>query len=392
MPRLRSIIEFGTSKIICMIDSTNVRGIDVPSSSCVRYDGIINGEWADKKSLFEYVSKAVEMAESRIKKQVRNIEIGIPASFAKIVPVTLKCPTQGNRVSIDDVNRIVQTGMPKVGKSWSLIEARSGYYIDDTGELYIDPPINLRSQNIEACICYMYARASFINEMVDLFDEMHIDVDGFLFENISQAMRFIPQAARDKCCILVDVGYEDTAVSVVFGDAVLNYEVIHCGGSKIVTDLQTNLGIDSTLAENLKRGYSFGLSIGKESKSYGKNAAGKMICFDHKPVRLSIEKSTLFLVNEILYVLEDCRKFITPTTPIFMMGAGLKMRNVDSFIAAKFGRKVNIQMSDDTYALSPVYNTAVALLDNRDDTVYHLGDDAAGADSPVDKLRNLFRR
>lgn len=395
MPRVRSVIEFGTSKIVCMIDSENIRGIDVPSSSCVRYEGIVDGAWADFGGLSAAVREAIELAEGRIKKQIRNVEIGVPAAFEKVVAVNTRRTIQGNRVSIDDINMLIQAGMPRSSKEWELIDARPGYFIDDMGELYIDPPVNMRSKYIEGCICYMYAKSSFVNEMVELFDSLHIEVDNFLFENLSQALRYIPQDARDKCCILLDVGYENTAVSVVFGDAVLSYDVIYYGSAKIVRDLQNNLGIDAVLAENLKRGYSFGLNIDKEGRTYGKNAAGKMICFDHRAVKMSIEKSTSFLVNEVRYVLEDFKKYITPRTPIYLIGAGLQMRSIESFLVNRFNRKVNVQTNDDTYSLPSVYNTALALLDNRADTVYHLeddGTDVGGVGAKASRLLEIFKR
>jgi hypothetical protein len=120
-----------------------------------------------------------------------------------------------------------------------------------------------------------------------------------------------------------------------------------------------------------------------------------MICFDHRAVKMSIEKSTSFLVNEVRYVLEDFKKYITPRTPIYLIGAGLQMRSIESFLVNRFNRKVNVQTNDDTYSLPSVYNTALALLDNRADTVYHLeddGTDVGGVGAKASRLLEIFKR
>lgn len=368
----KAVIEFGTSKIICLIDSANIKGTDIPGAACVRYDGIKQGQWVNRKALQDDVALAIDNAEDRIKRQIKSVEVGIPGVFTKVVTVETKKAVRGNVVTKEMIDGMIREVAPRGGKRWQLMQVRPAYFLDDRGELYIGAPIGRHTQYLEGCFCYMYANIEFLQDVSKLLDTLRIGIDRFVFENVAQAMYYIPAKARDEMAIVADIGYQDTSISVIYGDAVMAHSVIFAGGATLVEDLKTELNVDEVMAENLKRSYIFGISADRGAVAYAKNAMGKMGSVQSNRVKQVLERSLGLICSDIKAVIKNYGNMIRPGTPVYIMGAGVRMRGTEVFLSARLGRRVYVMAADKVYPLPPVYNSAIALLDNDNSSVYDL--------------------
>lgn len=391
MAQGKAAIEFGTSKVICLIEGQKNSGISIPGSACVRYDGLQEGEWVNYRYVSETVQNAVEMAEDRVGRQLRSAIVGIPGCFTHIVMGTAKRVMPEGRVEHEDIRKMLQMAMPKVGDSKVLVNARPGYFLDDKEELYIDPPVGLRTRRLKGYLCYAFADKKFLSNVANLLGHLHIQIHSFQFENQAQAMFYIPQKNRDRCAILLDIGYRDTNVSVVFGDSILAHDVLYMGGETLVDALEKELEIDPILAENLKRSYIFGIGMDSQSQSYAKNEQGKMVSVDARRIRRIVEEFANQLCREIGEILKDFGPLFTPDTPVFLVGGGMRMRGAETYLSARLSRPVYVETKSKSLAFSPVYNSALALLDNTQQAVYDLKDEGLPT-SIGKKILGVFHR
>ncbi len=60
---------------------------------------------------------------------------------------------------------------------------------------------------------------------------------------------------------MLDIGYYNTGVSIVYGDTLLAHSTIELGGSTISNRLMNRFGLGEKLAESLKRRHIFGIEV-----------------------------------------------------------------------------------------------------------------------------------
>lgn len=373
---MRSVVEIGTSKIICIIDGRKDKNTEMPGISLVRYSGIKNGGWADIREAADAIREAIEQAEAKQKKQIRIADVSVPGVFTKIALGYGKRQMQSYRVSPEEIDGIVEASVPRLAKTWTLVDVAAAYFTDDKGETYFDKPVNVRTSYLEACVSYMFASSAYIRDIQSVFDGLHIDIGRLIFENYAQALYLIPQEARDGCAVMIDVGHYDTNVSVIFGDAILAHDVFHYGGVTITESLCRSLTVDEGTAESLKKNYIFGIGVDRESFFYGKSPQGKMMSFDGVAVKRVIEGSVRRICEDLEIVLRSYGNFITRATPLFITGFGLRIRGVENFMKSIMNRTIYVLADSNQPLISPLYNSAAALLDNTSESVYDIGRNA----------------
>ncbi len=391
MSRVRSVIEIGSSKIICLTEKLNHQGMDIPASACVRYDGIIGGKWVNSRSVRESIESAISNAEAKLGTQIRSAYVGVPGCFIKVIAAQGTKHMAAGKVTAEEIDIMQNKLIPQMGSDWFLLEIDPLYFLDDKEDLYINAPFNLRTSRLTACFSFIYASKEFVQEIEGTFNELHIGIERYICEARAQGLRYIPSRERDNCALLLDIGYHTTDLSIVFGDGIMAHSAVFAGGSDIAAELQRILGIDAALAENLKRSHIFGIKAEKGSKTYGKNADGRMVSFDAHLVGSIIEDTSENICKKILEKITKYTKYITRTTPVYLIGGGLAMYGADTFLSMHLERNVSIAKYDKRISLPPIYNSALALLDNNVLSVYHLNQQNVSR-SVLEKVKNIFQR
>lgn len=389
MAYANTVLEFGTSKIACLTLARG-KGMDLPNASCVRYSGIQHGSWVEPAGLRPAIEQLIDLSEKKTGRQITNATVGIPGAFCFFCLGESTCTPQTGRVGREDIERMVQRALPGNDSDWTLSEITPAYFLDQAGELYANAPIGRHIARLTGVFSYLYVKKSFLSDVEDALNALRIHPTAFVSEAHAQAMYCIPAQKRDAGAILMDVGYYDTNLSVVFADAILAHRCIHMGGASLTDDLQMQLGLDPVVAESIKRSYIFGIYSEKGARIFGKDAAGRMQSCDHAAVRHVIESTSALLCDRVNAVLRDFSEYISRTTPVYLTGAGLAMRGADAFVRARTGRRTTDVLLLQRDALSPVYHTSLALLDNHIPSVYHLNS-VDMQNSLLDKMKRFFR-
>lgn len=373
MGNLNAIVEFGTSKIICLLDSKASKDLDMPASSCVRYEGMRKGSWINSETLFSGLELAVETAEKRASRQIHSIFCGLPASCAFVETREIPSAVQGGSVTAELLNRMAESGKRSDPKL-VLTDVRPVYFLDDQGELYVDLPIGVCTHQLKAVFSYVYAKRKFAEDVSSMLDGMHIFVDRYLYEPYTQAVKMIPAKERMNTVILLDVGYQETSVSVVYNEAVLGSVMIGMGGQTFVNDLIGQLHVSPEVAEHLKRNHSFGLSVNNGSLAYAKNADGRMESYDQGMVNDILEARMYRFADAVKTALSAFvrKRILSRNAAVYLCGAGLHMRGADVFLQNCIHKRVQRCQLKKRSSFAPVYNTAITLLESSRDEAYDL--------------------
>jgi len=368
-----AVLEFGTSKIVCIIDKTSTESVaEYPGAAYMRYGGIKNSKWGSFCEVPKLLEQVVEEAEDKIKKQIGSIIVGLPPCFTHIERVEGRVQTEKGKISKRDIANLIKQIAPHGDQNWVLADVRPAYFVDDTGTVYIDPPYEQPSRFVHACFTFAYGYKPFMDDVFEMISALHISVERFVPETVAAAAHIIPQDVRDNTAILMDIGYFDTSLSAVFADCVLESNVLHMGGANVIAALRKTLGVDVTLAESLKRGHYFGIDIDDTSRVYGKNSKGRMEFFDARTVKRAIETVVDDIADSCKDKLREYRGLISPNAPVYVTGSGIAAAGLDNFLRNKLGREVFIHTELPETTISQVYYNAMCLLDKKASQVYDL--------------------
>lgn len=81
-----AILDIGSSKVICLICGTDGRdNIIVQGAGIKEYPGYKRGAFSDEQLLSDAIVEALGAAEAEARHRVRDISVGVPAPFTRLV-------------------------------------------------------------------------------------------------------------------------------------------------------------------------------------------------------------------------------------------------------------------------------------------------------------------
>ncbi len=263
------------------------------------------------------------IAERKARKRVKEIYVGLPGVFSKVVCRSGNIETRTGVVTRGDVERLIQDADTfAVETKYSVVTSTPIFFVLDDQKHYIDV-IGSKSVRIRGKISFVLASKSFIVNIAKVMKKLGLEVKALIPEMLAESLFIVPTQERDNSAVLLNIGYYDTNVTVVYGDAIVYNKTIGVGGMQVANDLALVLNKDVDLAEQIKRRYSFGLNTGNEKLfDFAKNAEGKMEKFSHNLVSEIIEARVEHLCYLVNKAFEASPIAIARRTRVFLSGGG----------------------------------------------------------------------
>ncbi len=365
-------VDFGTSKIVALVAETSGRQrCDIVGAGISTYDGFMDGNWNTPDQVGQAIAAALHEAEVQSRVRIREVNVGVPSAFSTVQTVEVKVDLQGAdpRVTARDINDLFEKANEQLGQvRGSVIHRSPAWFVVDDGKKTLEP-MGMRGYELRAQVSFVIADAFFLEDVTERFRGLGVTVNGFFSTPTGQAMLFIADEERDRTAVLVDMGYLNTEVMTVEGDALTSLKTIPMGGGNIAADMAYGLEIPLQSAEQIKRAYTFGISAGQSSfDATDKNGS---------PVTLSREKVEQVLeprAEEICEAVRDAVKEsgvkLSNWSPVYLTGGGMAInRGGREYLAAKLGRTVRELPRKAVKLSSPAYSSALGLLDLVIDTI-----------------------
>ena len=183
-------------------------------------------------------------------------------------------------------------------------------------------------------------------------------------------MLYLPEEDRDKTSVLVDMGYLNTDIMVVEGDAIIFHHTIPIGGGHIAADVAEGLSIPLQGAEEIKRSYVFGMATLQQNYNILAGEDGKPANFTHSQVEEILEPRVDEIGEEIKKAVEDSGVQLGNWSNIYLTGGGLSLnRGGRDHLAGKLERPVRETPKRTVKLNSPIYASALGLIDLVIDTM-----------------------
>jgi cell division protein FtsA len=388
-------IDFGTSKIVTLIaQSGGLNRCDIVGSGTVPYDGFTDGEWNSPDELLKAARDSVAAAELEANSKIREIYVGVPGEFVHVstgeAEVQLEAPGE---ITEENINRVQDAAAEalKIAELGGYVMHRSPawFTVDDGKKTMM--PLGAHGEKIRAAVSFVVADPQFVEDVKELLGAMGITILGFLSPSLGESLLLLSLEERDRIALLIDVGYLNTEISVVEGDAITYHAMLPMGGGQITAEICEELRIPMRAAEQIKRSYVFNPDeFDQDAYSEVYDERGERLSFPRDYVQRPVEKSVDELSDMIdLTLKNDAANFLGPRSQVFLTGGGIAlMRGGREYLAAKIGRPVKVPVAKSAKMNSPVYASALGLVDLIFDSIEQQGPKESGG---IKKLKGWFK-
>lgn len=382
-----SVIDFGTSKIVALIAEVSARQrCDIIGAGTTPYDGYSNARWNNGAQVNEAIGTAIATAEEQARASVKGVYAGVPGQFSKVYSFEVKVDLQGAdpHVTSRDIAALFAMADEQVqGIPGTPIHRSPAWFVVNDGKKTLEP-LNQHGNELRALISYVVADRFFIEDITQRLLAVGKTANGFFSTPMGQAMLFISETDRDRTALLIDVGYLNTEVMAVEGDAIIFHKTIPLGGGHMAADLAYGLEIPLDSAEQVKRGFEFGQGSTKSSFDVVLSN-GATQAFSRDKVAEILMPRAEELCEAIAKAVKDSAVRLGNWSPVYLTGGGLAInKGGRELLSEKLDRPVRELPRKAVKLSSAIYSSSLGLLDLIIDTRNSAGAEQSG-------VRGFFR-
>ncbi len=388
-------IDFGTSKIVTLVAANGgMDRFEITGSGTVPYDGYSGGDWNTPGQMLKCVRESIAAAELEANTKIREIYVGVPGEYIRVRSGEAEIELGEGEIGdeeIDAVQDCVADRLQILKEGGFVLHRSPAWFSVDDGKKTM-APAGMRGQKLKAAATFVIADPQFIDDMTDLMGQLGISILGFLSPTLGESLLLLTLDDRDRTSLLIDVGYLNTEISVVEGDAIVYHAMLMQGGGDITAEIARSLGISMRSAEQIKRRYIFNPDeFDMDAEAEATDADGRRITFPREKVSQCVEKVMDEICSQIdMTVRNDAAGYLGSRSQVFVTGGGLvMMRGGREYLAAKLGRAVKVPVAKTSRLNSPVYASTLGLMDLIFDSIESPEANESGLG---ERLANFFKR
>lgn len=391
MKSTAAAIEFGTSKIVTLVgEGTGVNPAQLLGFGVVPYDGYCDGHWnASDEEVDDAILRSIHEAELSSGREIKEIYVGVPCEFIRIEQNEVSMTFDGEkRITVENVDELMGRALDYTSKNgWVVIHRSPAWFRVD--ERRTMEPVGMRGSSMRCMASFVVADPVFLEDMQARFQAQDIRINGYLSPSLGQALMLVPPEERDKVAVLIDVGYLSTEIMFVEGDALVYQRVLPIGGGHLTADIAYGLQLTMDMAEELKRKYVFGSGFTEITIL---DPDGKEVTIPREQAAVVIEPRAAELTDMIQNTIEQAGVRLNTRSTFYLTGGGLVlMRGGREFLSSVLERPVKAPQPVAVKLNSPVYSSALGLLELVYESVSQLEAGPAEAGGKKSKIGQLFK-
>jgi cell division protein FtsA len=362
MTKIISSIDIGTSKIICLIAQLNSEDkLHIRSASMQESMGVLNGNIVNFELAVQTITKAISKAEKIFKKNIDVITVNISGDLLKSKNVVTEMSSSSNEVInrksisylVEKLNRELQD------KSKVLIHlVPIGFFINGNK---INNPINMVGKNLKIDFHTFYTDKSKIDNIVNCFKKINIDVGNFIFSGYASALAVLTNEEKIGGSLVIDIGAGITSFTVIYDNKFIFGNSIPIAGNTITNSLLESLETTILVAEKVKilnANLFFDemeneeiIKINIDDEETFKVARTK------KKVVNEIIKNRIVEIVKIIFNSLNKKSIINKVKKIVVTGGTSNILGIDNYIANITGIETRVGYNSDDFGISTVLNS-----------------------------------
>lgn len=366
MSQYTAIVDIGSSKVICLICSPDGKdGIVVHGAGIREYKGYKRGTIIDEHAFCDAIVDALAQAEGEVRGRVRDISVGVPAPFLKLImhEGKVSVSARNKRISHRDIDEVITASLDfEAPEGYELIHSTPVEFTIG-GVPRSDMPIGATAPELNAMVSHIYVDSHFKRLVSDALLRVGLDADMYIGVPLSEGLFVIPEEERMQQAVLIDIGSTHTDICLMKNAALSALNTIDVGGWHFTNDLSYGLGLTLQVSENVKRRYVYSLDY-QDSIDTIRIPGGGVMHVEHSAIQYVIEERTKEIAQLILASLNDMGIAVNRDLRVYMTGGGITlMRGSCEFMERQMGVPIQIRMPWMPRLSSPNYASAFSVVD-----------------------------
>ena len=360
-----AVLDFGTSHISVMIGDRGAgNGFDIRGYSNISYAGFMDGEFLEPEKLASEVQQVLALAENNARVQITHLYIGVPAEFSAVVVKKAELNFyESHKITDQDISDLFDSIEDVESEEHSIINRAPIYYVLDDN-LKIIKPKGKYTTTFSGVISFVLAENKFIQTVQKILSPLYIQHVEFFSEQLCEALYLIPPEERDRCALLVDVGFLTSSFAAVMGDGLLSLNSFSLGAGHIIADFCDAYGLTFDQAKDLLLEAS---PDDEEDNDQVYEIAVNGDVVKKIPVA-EVSEIIKFRLTQIGKTIKKCidqsEVSIPESLPVLITGGGISYINDMTHILEEvLNREVEIVMPDDPRFERPELSSVLSMLD-----------------------------
>ncbi len=388
-------LDFGTSKIVTLVaENSGAQRCDIVGAGIVTYNGFLEDGWNNPAEIDSCIREAISQAEQQSHHKIREVNIGVPGAFTKVFVTEARVSLTGAdpHVTANDVRAVFKKATENLGLNnlqGEIINSSPAWFRVDDGKKTLEP-VGLKGRELTALISFVIGNRFFLDDVTTRLRNMDVKPKHFFSTPAGEAMLYLPEEDRDRTAVLIDIGYLNTEIMAVEGDALLFHKCIDIGGGHIAADLSETLDISFKNAEEkIKQPFVYSMSATPETYEIPaiNEQAGRT--FTRDEVAPIITARVDEIAAEIKKALDESGVKLGNWSNVYLTGGGLAFnRGGKEYLSSKLGRPVRDTPKRTVKMSSPIYSSTMGLMDLIIDTMEQQRQPATGL---VGKVGEFFK-
>lgn len=341
-----TILDIGSSKIVCLIAKISEKNIRIIASGCHSANGFKNGNISDPKLAKESVIAAVDQAERASGILVDKVVLSINGN--KISSQYLKATIELNKqkVTDSDVNKLIAQAVADLEqKSFEIIHYFPLEYILD-GNAGIKDPRGLIGKNLSAFIHFVTVSAPLIENIINCLAICQLDVIDCVFAPYASGLATLSSFEKEFGSTVIDIGSAITSYALFSQNKMVHSGFIPIGSSSVTSDIAKTFMIDTSSAERIKTMHG-AASINYSDNQKMIHLSGSQEVEEQNILNSELNEVIKARIEEILILLKsvldkEYRKFQNAQNAIILTGGGSLLTGISDQAALIFNNKVKL--------------------------------------------------
>ncbi|MFD3156472.1 cell division protein FtsA [Haloimpatiens sp. FM7330] len=370
-------IDIGSSKVCAAVGKFDkYNKLQIIGITSVKCTGIKKSVVVDIDDTAKAINECIVQLERMVDIEIKDVYISLPGEISELIwnKGVIAISSEDREIKKNDVDRVLQAAkLISVPSDKEIIGVVPQQYIVD-GYENIKEPIGMSGLRLEVEAQVIVAKSTIINNLFKSVNRAEVRIKGIVLQPLAISKIVLDREEVEMGTVLVDVGAQNTEMSVFKSENLCGTDMISLGGNNISNDISLCLKIPYSEAEKIKTKYA---NIVKTNEDYNEkikvnSAYDSVIEIDYNVLNQIIEAR----VEEILYFVKQNlikNNYYDEISEIVIVGGGISfIKGIEEFAREILGKSVRIGSPHYTGANSPLYATCVGIVEDVANSYKHL--------------------
>lgn len=247
-----SILDIGSSKVVCLIADIKAGIINIIGSGCHSANGFKNGTITNSELAKTSIIAAVDQAEKMAGITVDKIILALNGNKIRSHYICPSLDLKKHKVYNRDITALITQGVKDLEKQGcEVIHYFPLEYIVDGNDGIYDPS-GLLGNKISAKIHFVTVPSIMLENIINCLASCQLDVEDCIFAPYAAGLATLNNNDKELGATIIDFGAGITSYAVFLQNNMIYCGSVPIGSAAITEDIAKSFMLDSSTAERIK--------------------------------------------------------------------------------------------------------------------------------------------